>query len=97
MANKRMDFGHRKRGKFQFGEKTERTHCPRCMRSKAEAISDQVAMGCVCDDANCIFEKEILEALQRINSDYYCINCGNKLSHDDRFCFNCGCRRLESI
>lgn len=101
MANlarsKIMDFGYKKKHQFQFGEKTERTHCPRCMRSKDEAIAEQVALGQVCDDSNCCFSRVIREAIRDAQSNKYCICCGSKLHHGDIFCTNCGCRRIDNI
>ena len=90
-----MDFGYKKKHQFQFGEKTERTHCPRCMRSKDEAIAEQVAVGHVCDDANCCFNKVILEAIREAQSNKYCIYCGREFPYGDIYCTNCGCRRMN--
>lgn len=90
-----MDFGYRKKHHFQFGEKSERTHCPRCMRTKEEAITEQINLGVVCDDPNCCFAKAIDEAIEESKKNRYCINCGYELFSDDVFCINCGCRRLS--
>jgi len=91
-----MDFGHKTKQQFQFGEKTERTHCPRCMRTKEEAITEQVTIGSVCDDTNCCFARAILEAIKEAQSNKFCINCGHEFISGDIFCINCGCHRLES-
>lgn len=90
-----MDFGYRKKHNFQFGEKTERTHCPRCMRTKEEAISEQTNVGTVCDDSRCCFAKDIKEAIEKSKEYRYCINCGHELLSDYVFCINCGCKRAN--
>lgn len=90
-----MEFGYKKKHHFQFGEKTERVHCPRCMRGKEEAIAEQIATGQVCDDTNCCFAKEILMAIEDKQKNKYCINCGHELQYGDNFCIKCGCRRLR--
>ena len=47
-----MDFGYKKKHNFDFGKKSEPTHCGRCMRTKEEAIAEQVSLGVPCDDSN---------------------------------------------
>lgn len=41
------------------------THCPRCGRSRNEAIRAQVEAHECCDDDQCVFKKEIEDALMR--------------------------------
>jgi len=89
-----MDFGFRKKHKFNFGEKTERTHCPRCMRTREEAINDQLMQGGGCDDPNCYFAQVIKQALDN-RKQSFCINCGHQFNIGDIFCIVCGCRRID--
>ena len=86
-----MEFGKTDH-KYEFGPKSEKTHCPRCMREKNEAINEQVQMGCCCDDPKCEYVKEIIEAIKIAKESKYCIICGNPVDIGDIYCINCGCK-----
>lgn len=86
-----MKFGNKDHA-YNFGPKTEITHCPRCLRNKEEAIREQMAIGCCCDDDRCAFIKEIGEAIDKYNETLYCIYCGHSLAYGDVFCTECGCK-----
>lgn len=88
-----MDFGYKKKHNFEFGEKTQRQHCPRCMRSYDEAIRDQVLLGEMCDDEGCVFKELIQKEIENSLNSQFCINCGVKFSNGDVFCTNCGLKR----
>lgn len=88
-----MDFGYRKKHHFEFGEKTQRQHCPRCMRSFEEAINDQTLLGELCDDDGCVFKEIIHQLIENSKNSLFCINCGLKFSIGDLFCVNCGHKR----
>lgn len=45
------------------------THCPRCGRSKSEAIHAQLEAHECCDDEQCVFKKEIEDALEKANQE----------------------------
>lgn len=89
-----MEFGHKKKHDFGFGKSTGATHCPRCMRSKEEAISEQLQLRESCDDQNCFFAKEIRQAIRESKYSRYCINCGNEFQTGDKYCIVCGLKRI---
>ncbi len=88
-----MDFGYRKKHNFDFGEKTHRKHCPRCMRTFEEAISEQIQSEECCDDQLCVFRDEILKAIEDSKNSQFCIQCGHRFAIDDVYCTNCGSKR----
>lgn len=88
-----MDFGFRKKHNFDFGTKSPRGHCPRCMRTFEEAISEQTKYGEPCDDEMCVFRNEIIKAIEDSKNSQFCIKCGYKFAIDDLFCINCGFKR----
>ena len=89
-----MDFGYKKKHNFEFGQKSEPNHCSRCMRTKEEAIAEQVAIGVPCDDHNCVFVKSIIDAIEQAKISQFCINCGQRFfSIEDKYCINCGSKK----
>ena len=90
-----MDFGHRKKHDFSFVQGNGPTHCPRCMRTKDEAIHEQVQLGEACDDKECFFAKEIKKAIEDAKNSKYCINCGYKFDVGDVYCIKCGTKRIN--
>ena len=89
-----MDFGYKKKHNFDFGKKSEPTHCGRCMRTKEEAIEEQVSFGVPCDDSNCVFVNSIRLAIEQSQYSQFCINCGHKfVSINDNYCTNCGFKK----
>lgn len=44
------------------------TKCLRCMRTKEEAISEQVSAGEPCDISSCQFRHEILDAIEKVKN-----------------------------
>lgn len=89
-----MEFGQQEKHGFEFGKGTGATHCPRCMRSKDEAISEQTILGECCDDENCFFKKEVFHSIQERKHSRFCINCGKQFDKGDYFCTHCGTKQV---
>lgn len=71
------------------------SRCKVCLRTKEEAISEQLSLGKVCDCTECVFAEDIKTALQELQIGRFCIKCGMKfLSPQDVYCTNCGCKRI---
>ncbi len=89
-----MEFGQQKNHGFEFGKGTGATHCPRCMRSKDDAIFEQTYLGECCDDEECFFKNEILLSIQEKKYSRFCINCGTQFEKGDLYCIHCGTKRI---
>lgn len=48
---------------WNFGKRTPASRCPHCLRTKEEAISEQIERGHDCGHAHCIFKEDILYAI----------------------------------
>ena len=72
--------------------------CVLCLRSKEEAIKEQVDKGVGCGNSKCIFAETIQQAIkdsQNTKESRYCIECGYAFHEGDRFCINCGTERIK--
>lgn len=71
--------------------------CVLCLRSKEEAIAEQVDKGIGCGNSKCTFVEAIQQAIEdskKIEESLYCIKCGYAFQVGDRYCNNCGTKRI---